>query len=61
MTRRGMVLLFVLTCLMALPGVASAQSAIQGVVKDTSGGVLPGVLVEAASPALIEGDKFPDH
>ena len=35
---------------------ASAQqtSAIAGVVKDTSGGVLPGVTVEAASPALIE-------
>lgn len=35
---------------------ASAQqtSSIAGVVKDTSGGVLPGVTVEAASPALIE-------
>jgi hypothetical protein len=52
-----MVFLFVLTCLMALPGVAMAQSAFQGVVKDTSGGVLPGVLVEATSPALIEGTK----
>jgi len=37
-------------------GIASAQtsSAIAGVVKDTSGGILPGVTVEAASPALIE-------
>ncbi|MFN8058658.1 MAG: TonB-dependent receptor [Vicinamibacterales bacterium] len=34
---------------------AAAQSAIAGVVRDTSGGVLPGVMVEAASPALIEG------
>jgi hypothetical protein len=36
--------------------VASAQttSAIAGVVKDASGGVMPGVTVEAASPALIE-------
>jgi hypothetical protein len=35
---------------------ASAQQAsgIAGVVKDTSGGVLPGVTVEASSPALIE-------
>jgi hypothetical protein len=36
---------------------ASAQtgaSGIAGVVKDTSGAVLPGVTVEAASPALIE-------
>jgi hypothetical protein len=31
-----------------------AQSGITGVVRDTSGGVLPGVSVEAASPALIE-------
>src|SRR5476649_1838808 len=38
-----------------LPAVASAQtSAIGGVVKDTSGAVLPGVTVEASSPALIE-------
>src|SRR5204862_7649234 len=35
--------------------VASAQtSAIAGTVKDTSGAVLPGVTVEASSPALIE-------
>jgi hypothetical protein len=31
-----------------------AQASIAGVVKDTSGAVLPGVTVEAASPALIE-------
>jgi carboxypeptidase family protein len=37
------------------PIVASAQtSSIAGVVRDASGGVLPGVTVEAASPALIE-------
>ena len=42
-------------CLGLLPAVASAQtSTIAGVVKDTSGAVLPGVTVEAASPALIE-------
>ena len=36
-----------------VPAVASAQS-LAGVVKDTSGAVLPGVTVEASSPALIE-------
>ena len=35
------------------PTVATAQS-LAGVVKDTSGAVLPGVTVEASSPALIE-------
>ena len=33
----------------------SAQSSLAGVVKDASGGVLPGVTVEARSPVLIEG------
>jgi hypothetical protein len=37
-----------------LPVVASAQAIISGVVKDASGAVLPGVTVEASSPALIE-------
>jgi hypothetical protein len=39
-----------------LPATALAQStgAIAGVVKDTSGAVMPGVSVEASSPALIE-------
>ena len=36
------------------PSVAFAQATITGVVKDSSGGVLPGVTVEAASPDLIE-------
>jgi hypothetical protein len=36
------------------PAAASAQSSLAGVAKDTSGAVLPGVTVEAASPALIE-------
>lgn len=35
-------------------GAANAQSALAGVVRDASGGVLPGVTVEATSPALIE-------
>ena len=33
---------------------AGRRSGIAGVVRDTSGGVLPGVTVEVASPALIE-------
>jgi len=38
-----------------LPSIALAQtSAIAGTVRDTSGAVLPGVTVEASSPALIE-------
>jgi hypothetical protein len=49
------VILLVLACL-AVPIVSSAQAlgTIAGVVKDASGAVLPGVTVEAASPALIE-------
>src|SRR6266508_7037276 len=45
---------FALACLLAVPTTARAQSAFAGVVKDTTGAVLPGVTVEAASPALIE-------
>jgi hypothetical protein len=37
-----------------VPSMAYAQAAITGVVRDASGGVLPGVTVEAASPVLIE-------
>ena len=37
-----------------LPSAAWAQASITGVVKDSSGGVLPGVTVEASSPDLIE-------
>ena len=37
-----------------LPSIAFAQATIAGVVRDTSGAVLPGVTVEASSPALIE-------
>src|ERR1044072_2127045 len=33
---------------------AFAQASISGVVRDSSGGVLPGVTVEASSPDLIE-------
>ena len=43
-----------LTASVLIPSLASAQGSIAGIVKDTSGAVLPGVTVEAASPALIE-------
>ena len=36
------------------PAAVFAQASISGTVKDASGAVLPGVTVEAASPALIE-------
>jgi hypothetical protein len=42
------------TLLALIPAVAFAQASITGVVRDTSGAVLPGVTVEAASPALLE-------
>jgi hypothetical protein len=45
---------FVVACLVAGHTAAFAQGTIAGVVRDASGAVLPGVTVEAASPALIE-------
>jgi hypothetical protein len=39
---------------LALPLAAFAQATISGIVRDTSGGVLPGVTAEASSPVLIE-------
>ena len=50
--------LVIAVVIVAAPGAAAAQDStsgtITGVVRDASGGVLPGVTVEAASPALIE-------
>ncbi len=43
-----------LALIVLVPVAAFAQAAITGVVRDDSGAVLPGVTVEAASPALIE-------
>src|SRR5688572_10691519 len=45
---------FVIAAAVFLATPAFAQPAVAGVVRDTSGAVLPGVSVEAASPALIE-------
>ena len=43
-----------LLLLAMLPAAALAQASITGLVRDTSGAVLPGVTVEAASPVIIE-------
>ena len=40
--------------ILSLPALALAQGTISGVARDTTGAVLPGVTVEASSPALIE-------
>ena len=44
----------VVAAFMLVPATAFAQATLTGVVRDTSGAVLPGVTVEAASPVLIE-------
>src|SRR6478672_10668005 len=46
--------LVVIVLIAAFPAFAAAQASVTGVVKDPSGAVLPGVTVEASSPALIE-------
>jgi len=43
-----------LLVVMLLPSAVFAQATLTGTVKDNSGAVLPGVTVEASSPALIE-------
>src|SRR5262245_58819305 len=43
--------------LLLLPAPVFAQAALTGPVRDASGAVLPGVTVEASSPALIEKVK----
>jgi hypothetical protein len=44
----------ILAIAIGIPGSALAQASLTGVVRDTTGAVMPGVTVEAASPALIE-------
>src|SRR3954452_25335021 len=51
---RGLQVGLVLLVALMAPSALYAQSAISGLVRDTSGAVLPGVTVEAASPVLIE-------
>src|SRR5215467_13416045 len=56
--RRGYLTALVTISLALAPAIVAAQTgAIAGVVKDTTGAVLPGVVVEASSPALIEGTR----
>src|SRR6184192_3502332 len=43
--------------LLLLPATVFAQATLTGTVHDASGAVLPGVTVEASSPALIEKTK----
>lgn len=54
----SMTALVAIVAVLMLPSVVGAQTlgtgAIAGTVRDSSGGVLPGVTVEVASPALIE-------
>jgi carboxypeptidase family protein len=58
MRRCGTATLFgVFVCLLLVPAAVRAQSTIAGVVKDTSGAVLPGVTVEASSDVLIERSR----
>src|SRR3954468_12915700 len=52
--RRLVQVVLVLSCVLVLPSIVFAQAGIAGNVKDSSGAVLPGVTVEASSPALIE-------
>ena len=52
--RLAKAVLLAVAALCLVPGAAQAQSTFTGVVKDTSGAVLPGVTVEAASAVLIE-------
>ena len=44
----------ILLLFLCLPSLVAAQASITGVVRDESGAVLPGVSVEAESPALLE-------
>src|SRR2546421_6103350 len=52
--RRLSASLFLLACLLLIPSAAHAQATLAGVVRDTSEAVLPGVTVEATSPALTQ-------
>src|SRR5256714_15433286 len=54
MIRRLAALIALIAGVLLCPSLAFAQASIAGVVKDTSGAILPGVTVEAASSALIE-------
>ncbi len=52
--RRASRPVLILAAALLLPSFAFAQGTLTGTVRDESGGVLPGVTVEASSPVLIE-------
>ena len=52
--RFGKALIVAVSCIVLVPATAAAQSSIVGQVTDNTGGILPGVTIEASSPALIE-------
>jgi hypothetical protein len=52
--RRASKVVLILMAAILLPSTAFPQGTLTGTVRDESGGVLPGVTVEASSPALIE-------
>jgi hypothetical protein len=54
MGRLRAVLVIVVGCVLLFPAVVRAQATLAGVVRDTSGAVMPGVTVEASSDALID-------
>jgi hypothetical protein len=49
--------LVVIASVLCLATPAFSQAAVAGTVKDSSGAILPGVSVEASSPALIEKSR----
>ncbi len=55
--RLGRFLAVAAAVLLLAPAIAVAQSSIAGTVTDDTGGVLPGVTVEASSDVLIEGSR----
>src|SRR5581483_11838427 len=54
MRRLGLRVALLVGAVLLVARTGSAQVAIAGVVRDTSGAIMPGVTVEASSPALIE-------
>jgi hypothetical protein len=54
MRRASAACVVIIGVLVLVPSAVYAQASITGLVRDTSGAVLPGVTVEVASPALIE-------
>ena len=57
LVRRALRVCYTLALLILIPTAVFAQASLTGTVKDSSGAVLPGVTVEASSPALIEKVK----